>query len=190
MGEWRYSATTLTVALDGGEWSALCLCCFTLDTHCIGSWVRPRVSLDVSEKRKILSMPRIKPRLLGHPAHTVATELSQFVNPEVCQWKSVTTHSTKSKVKTFYFFNLKEIILSSLLEARLGNQACQTLQRHNIFEPAYSSFHTNDVHMLLCCELFTNIDLSRVMLALKASNSSHMIMSFNLIQGFVSFDIE
>jgi len=45
LGEWRYSSThSLTSALDGGEWSALCPGRFTPKerapgTHWIGGWV-------------------------------------------------------------------------------------------------------------------------------------------------------
>jgi hypothetical protein len=49
---------SLTLALDGGKWSASCPGCFTPrerapDTHWIGGWVGPRAVLDAVVKRKI-----------------------------------------------------------------------------------------------------------------------------------------
>jgi hypothetical protein len=61
--EWRYISThSLTLALDGGKWSASCPCCFTPrerapHTHWIGGWVDPRAILDMVIKRKIPSPP-------------------------------------------------------------------------------------------------------------------------------------
>jgi hypothetical protein len=61
IGEWRYNTThSLTLALDGGEWSASCPSCFTFrerapGTHWMGGWVGTRAALDVVVKRKILS---------------------------------------------------------------------------------------------------------------------------------------
>jgi len=48
------------LALDGGEWSALCPCCFNpreeaLVTHWTGGWVGHRAGLDAVVKRKISS---------------------------------------------------------------------------------------------------------------------------------------
>jgi hypothetical protein len=48
----------MTMALDGGEWSASHPRCFTPrerapSTHWIGQWVGPRAGLDEMEKRKI-----------------------------------------------------------------------------------------------------------------------------------------
>jgi hypothetical protein len=58
--EWRYSSTySLTLALDGGEWSASHPGRFipwggrTPRTHWIGGWVGPRAGLDAVAKRKI-----------------------------------------------------------------------------------------------------------------------------------------
>jgi hypothetical protein len=50
---------SLTLALNGGEWSASCPGCFTPrerapGTHWIGGWVGPRAILDMVVKRKIL----------------------------------------------------------------------------------------------------------------------------------------
>jgi hypothetical protein len=58
MGEWRYSSTILTSAIDGGKWSVSRLSRFTLEegaasTHWIGDWVGPRAGLDTVECRKI-----------------------------------------------------------------------------------------------------------------------------------------
>jgi len=51
---------SLTLALDGGEWTALHPSCFTPKerapgTHWIGDWVGTRVILDMVMKRKISS---------------------------------------------------------------------------------------------------------------------------------------
>jgi hypothetical protein len=59
LGEWRYSSThSLTLALDGGKWSASCPSHFTPrkrapGTHRIRSCVGPRAILDMVVKRKI-----------------------------------------------------------------------------------------------------------------------------------------
>jgi hypothetical protein len=54
----------------GGEWSALRSGRFTPEsrahgTHCIGSWVDPRASLDDVEKRKFLILPAFELLPLG-----------------------------------------------------------------------------------------------------------------------------
>jgi hypothetical protein len=56
----------LTLALDGGEWSASCSCHFppsatAPSTQWIGGWEGPRASLDAMEKRKISSLLRTEP---------------------------------------------------------------------------------------------------------------------------------
>jgi hypothetical protein len=57
----QYSSTlSLTLALDGSEWSASCPACFTPRkrapvTHWIGGWVGPKAILDTVVKRKIPS---------------------------------------------------------------------------------------------------------------------------------------
>jgi hypothetical protein len=50
----------MTLALDGGEWSAACLCCFMPrercpSTHRIGNWVDPRAILDTKEEKYLES---------------------------------------------------------------------------------------------------------------------------------------
>jgi hypothetical protein len=63
MGEWKYSSThSLTLALDGGEWSASCPSCFTPrerapGIHCIGGWVCPRAVLVKSGGEEKNSQP-------------------------------------------------------------------------------------------------------------------------------------
>jgi hypothetical protein len=71
LGEWRYSSTFLTSALDGGEWSASRPSHFTPrertpGTHWTGSWVGPRASLDTVSKRKIPS-----PHRESNPNHPI-----------------------------------------------------------------------------------------------------------------------
>jgi hypothetical protein len=54
----------LTLALDGGEWSALCLYRREKSPWCplwIGGFVSPRVSLDVVRERTNLAQPGIEP---------------------------------------------------------------------------------------------------------------------------------
>jgi hypothetical protein len=65
----------LTLALAGGEWSASRPGHFTPwerapGTHWIGGWVDPRAGLNDMEKRKFLTLPGLKPRLLGRPARS------------------------------------------------------------------------------------------------------------------------
>jgi hypothetical protein len=61
MGEWRYSSMhSLTLEIDGGDWSASRPDRFTPrerapGTHWIGGWVGPRAVLDAVMKRKIPS---------------------------------------------------------------------------------------------------------------------------------------
>jgi hypothetical protein len=83
--EWRYSSThSITSALDGGEWSVLRPCRFTLrervpGTHWIGGWVGPRAILNAVVKRKIPSprreskarTPIIQPRVYSSVTHTL-----------------------------------------------------------------------------------------------------------------------
>jgi hypothetical protein len=62
--KWNYSSThSLTLALDGSEWSASCPGRLTSrerapGTHWIGSWVGPTAVLDVVVNRKIPSPRR------------------------------------------------------------------------------------------------------------------------------------
>jgi hypothetical protein len=60
MEEYRYMHihVFLTLAVNGGEWSASCPCLFTpgrraTGTHGIRGWVDPKVGLNVKEKRNI-----------------------------------------------------------------------------------------------------------------------------------------
>jgi hypothetical protein len=60
-------------ALVGGEWSASRPRRFiprerTPDTHWIGGWVDPKAGLDIVEKRKFLTLPKIELRILCRPA--------------------------------------------------------------------------------------------------------------------------
>jgi hypothetical protein len=64
----------VTSELDGGEWSASRPGRFTPwerapDTHWIEGRVGPRTDLDVVEKRKVLPLPGLELRPLGHSAH-------------------------------------------------------------------------------------------------------------------------
>jgi hypothetical protein len=60
MGNGGIAPLFLTSALDGHRCSASCPGRLTPrergpDTHCVGSWAGPRASLDVKEKRKVVS---------------------------------------------------------------------------------------------------------------------------------------
>jgi hypothetical protein len=59
MGNGGIAPPSLTLALDGDEWSASCPGHCTPGerapcTYCIGGWVTPRIGLDDVERRKIL----------------------------------------------------------------------------------------------------------------------------------------
>jgi hypothetical protein len=65
----------LTSALVGGEWSAsrsvrLTNGERTPGIHWIGGWVDPRTGLNDVEKRKLLTLPGLELRPLGHPARS------------------------------------------------------------------------------------------------------------------------
>jgi hypothetical protein len=65
----------LTSALVGGEWSASRPSRFTPKerapgNHWIGGWVDHRTGLNDMEKRKFLTLPGLKLRPIGHPAHS------------------------------------------------------------------------------------------------------------------------
>jgi hypothetical protein len=77
-GEWMYSSThSLTLALDGGEWSASRSGRFTPRerapvTHWIRGWVGPRAVLDAMVKRKITS-----PRRDSNPRTPIVQPIAQ-----------------------------------------------------------------------------------------------------------------
>jgi hypothetical protein len=85
LGEWRYSSThSLTLALDGGEWSASRPGRFTSReespvTHWIGRCLGSRAGLDVVSKRKIPS-----PCQDSNPEHPVAQSYSVAMPTELC----------------------------------------------------------------------------------------------------------
>jgi hypothetical protein len=65
----------LTSAVVGAEWLISRPCRFTPakmapGIHWIGGWVGPRAGLDDVEKRKFLTLPRLKLRPLGRPARS------------------------------------------------------------------------------------------------------------------------
>jgi hypothetical protein len=60
----------LTSVLIGGEWSTSRPGRFIPGTHWIGGWVNPRAGLYDLEKRKFLTLPVLKLRPLGRPAHS------------------------------------------------------------------------------------------------------------------------
>jgi hypothetical protein len=79
MGEWRFSSTILTSALDGGEWSASRSCRFTPSTNWIGGWVGPRAGLDATEKNKISCPCReTNPSRPARSLVAIPTELSRM----------------------------------------------------------------------------------------------------------------
>jgi hypothetical protein len=89
---------SLTLALDGGEWSASCPSPLTpreraLGTHWIGGWVGPRASLDMVLKRKIP-----KPHQDLNPAHP--SNITAFTN----SW-ALTLYSCRNKRAGFRHIN-------------------------------------------------------------------------------------
>jgi hypothetical protein len=65
----------LTSALGLGEWSASRPGHFTPGerahgVHWIGGWVVPRAGFDAVEKRKLLTLPGLELRPLGHPSRS------------------------------------------------------------------------------------------------------------------------
>jgi hypothetical protein len=82
-----YSHTFLTMALNGGEWSASCPGHFTIterdpSTHGIGGCMGPSASLHAVEERKILSLPGFEPLTSWASSPqpiTILTELSQLL---------------------------------------------------------------------------------------------------------------
>jgi hypothetical protein len=78
MGEWRYGFThSVSLAPDGGEWSASCPDCFTPReraprTHWIGDWVGPRAVLEAVVKRQIPS-----PRRESNPRTPIVQPVAQ-----------------------------------------------------------------------------------------------------------------
>jgi hypothetical protein len=83
IGEWRYSSThSLTLALEGGEWSASHASRFTPrerapGTHWIGGWVGPRAVLDAVVKRKI---PSPSPRELNPRTRIVQPVVQRYTD--------------------------------------------------------------------------------------------------------------
>jgi hypothetical protein len=84
VGEWMYKSVFLTSALDEGGWLASRHGCFTLrervsGTHWTESWVGPKTGLDDMEKRKFLTLPRLK----FHPlvVQPVARRYTKCTNP-------------------------------------------------------------------------------------------------------------
>lgn len=78
-GEEVWLHSFLAWALDGGEWPAPHLGCFTTgertrSTHCIGVWLSPRTCLSVLEKKNSLALPRSGNA--GHPANSLGTLLT------------------------------------------------------------------------------------------------------------------
>jgi hypothetical protein len=68
--------TFLTLALDGGKWSASRSCRYNPGemipgTQCIGRWVGPRAGVKVTEKN-LLPLLGNKPRFFGRSARSLA----------------------------------------------------------------------------------------------------------------------
>jgi hypothetical protein len=109
----------LTAALVRGEWSASRPCRFTPGerapgTHWVWGWVGPRAGLNDVEKRKFLTLPGLKLRLLRCPAQPVArpTPLSRLVAPfcSTVGYTSVRTIGSHAQFKPlFLYFVIKKI---------------------------------------------------------------------------------
>jgi hypothetical protein len=83
VGQWRHRHIILDL---GTRWRLLVSFMLVLlypretapDTHLTGDWVGPRIGLDITERAKILTLPRIEP--LQTVACRIASELSRFHN--------------------------------------------------------------------------------------------------------------
>jgi hypothetical protein len=87
MGEWRYSSTIFTSALNGGEWAASRFCHLTpgdkaLGMHWIGGLVIVRNRLDAMEKRNI-TYPSLElnPSLPVRSFVAISTDLPRSYHP-------------------------------------------------------------------------------------------------------------
>jgi hypothetical protein len=88
----------LTSALFWGEWPASRFYRFNPGTYWRGGWFGPRTSLDVVERRNILTLPGLELRPLCRPAcsQSIPTELSRFRNG--LTWKSYVCVQIKNNI--------------------------------------------------------------------------------------------
>jgi hypothetical protein len=120
-----YLHAFLTLALNGGEWSASLPSHFTPrerapGTHWIGSWVDPRASLDVVVRRKIPSPYQdSNPPIIQPIAHSHASQNTEFnimsEVPLTSQCMSLTVqqhmralwkvHGNSQQRQEFFFFS-------------------------------------------------------------------------------------
>jgi len=93
----RGMALLITSALDGGEWSVSHPSCFLTgknpSANWKGGWVGPRACLDNIEKRKILTLSEVEPRII----QPVALSLNWLLN------LSSTKQQLLDKTGTLYY---------------------------------------------------------------------------------------
>jgi hypothetical protein len=111
IGEWRHSSThSLTLALDGGEWSASRPGHFAArerapGTHWIGDWLGPRAGLDTVVEKKNHSLCRdSNPPIIRPVVQRYTTELTRL---------SMLYFSSDLAVKVLHAFFVSSLIWSS-----------------------------------------------------------------------------
>jgi hypothetical protein len=117
----------VTLAVDGGVWSASCPCCFIPGeaapcTHWTGSWVGPTASLDAMEKRKILPLSGIKP--LPYTPSLLLYQLSYSIN--LCRKKIITIY-------TYMTYDMKRITSIKSLSQSNINVYCLILKNTYVY---------------------------------------------------------
>jgi hypothetical protein len=140
LGEWRYSSThSLTLALDGGEWSASRSCRFTPKErapgiHWKGDWVSPRAILDEEVMRKIPSPCRWE----SNPR----TPIIQPIARRYTDWAILALQS--------HIFNSNFRVTPSLL------------QHENLFCFEFCLLYCSQVHFLFLFSPFQMTDMCKI----------------------------
>jgi hypothetical protein len=151
LGKWRYSSTFLTLALDGGEWSASHPSHFTPretapGTHWIGGWVGPRAGLDAVVKRKIPSP--CQDSNPNHPAHS-SVLYHQAISKQ--GFKNLTINSKKLNIvnSSFHIYNSTGV---SLLERLI-------IQSYKVYINIYHTKAQGTVTNKVICYLYQYMHL-------------------------------
>jgi hypothetical protein len=117
----------LTSALLGGEWSTSRLGRFTPGecapgTHWIGGWVDLRAGLHDVEKKKLLTLPGLKLRLLGHPVRSQSLYRLSYPGSSL-QYRTVKKHSRN--IWTWLRTTLCKMELKVFGTVRSASLSCQ-----------------------------------------------------------------
>jgi hypothetical protein len=113
--ERRYRSTHfLTLAVDGGEWSASGPGRFTPRerapcTHYIGGWMGPRTGLDMTAKKKNFSSLTCRKLNPGRPARTLVTILTEL--PRLCAFRSYKKKLIVSYISHVNFYTLWKLVI-------------------------------------------------------------------------------